>query len=340
MVNYDLIANKNNEISGLGEVCTFDKKSYDFLSIFEENFGDFREWNKSLIARTRSDIEDECYEIIDKSNFRRIYEEFIYSLNDYFDNKYIFQGRPSIRVQKPNDKAAVFHIDSFTGHGKDLINFWIPLITTNKENTLWIVPPEITAEMLLRTKEKEWNAGKLDEKVRPLAQPMLLEYGQFLVFSNKVLHGCVNNNSDSIRISFDFRALPKNSSAGTKNKKYMFNLGYKKEVKDEILNANTVVYCNHLAKHISHEAQRAVILDFCQKNNFIVHREDSDWHGCDHYLPLMTEWSLKYPDEPIIIFSKMSLNLQNSSTIKALEKISKNLNNGFYFALESERLRL
>ena len=340
MVNYELIATKNNEISGLGEVCKFDEKKFDFLSIFEENFGDYKKWNKSLMSRTRADIEDECYAIIDTSKFKIIYEEFIRSLNEFFGNKYIFQGRPSIRVQKPNDKAAVFHIDSFTGHGDDLINFWIPLIKTNKENTLWIVPHEITAEMLIKTRKNQWNAGELDENVRPLAQPKLLEYGQFLVFSNKVLHGCVNNNSNSIRISFDFRALPKNSSAGTKNKKYMFNVGYEKDLVNKSLNANTVVYCNHLAKHISHEAQRAVILDFCQKNNFIVHREDSDWHGCDHYLPLMTEWSLKYPDEPIIIFSKMSLDLQKSSTMKALKKISRNLKNGIYFALEAERLRV
>ena len=91
MENFELISTKGKEISGLGEVCTFNKKKYDFLSIFEENFGSYREWNHSLMSRNRADIEDECYSIIDKKRFKKVYEEFINSINNFFENKYIFQ---------------------------------------------------------------------------------------------------------------------------------------------------------------------------------------------------------------------------------------------------------
>ena len=338
----DLKDSKTNEgkISGSGEIATFNKDQYEFQKLFEEKFGIASEWKNTLRSKTRADIEEECYKIIDTHQFKKYFSEFLDYINNVFDNQYVFQSRPSIRVQKPKDRAAIFHIDSFTGHGKDLINFWIPLVKTNKSNTLWLVEPDLTKEMLLKTSKYQWTVGELDSNVRGLAKPLEMEYGQILVFSNKTLHGCVDNNSDDIRISFDFRALPKDSSAGTKNKSIMFNSGYIETNKKSLLNANTVVYCNHKAKHISHEAQRAVILDFCQKNNFVVHREDSDWHGCDNYLPLITEWSRKYPKEPIIIFSKLCLDFNKQSTINSLYKISKNMKTDVYFALEAEKLTI
>ena len=331
-----------NNIKGTGELIQFNKEAFHFQELFEKKLCyEVEEWDQKLSNKTRSEIEEMCYSVIDTSEFKNIYENLIFTLNKFYGFKYIFQRRPSVRIQKPNDRAALFHIDSLTGHGDDLINFWVPLKRTVRENSLWLVNEELSKKFLSKIRKEKWTVGELDTNAKPHANPKIMKYGQILVFSNKTLHGCIDNDSDKIRVSFDFRALPINSSAGTKNKENMFYVPKKNNsLKNILTNANTVVYCNHKAKHISHEAQRAVILDFCNKNNFVVHREDSDWHGYDDTLPLITEWSKKYPNEVLVIFSRLCFDFSNNETMYCLKKANSIMNQGIFFALENEKLDL
>ncbi len=147
--------------------------------------------------------------------FINIYENFINNeVANIADEPFAYQYLPSYRVQIPNQKAVhKWHYDSDNDHKHPdgEINFCLAITEMKNTTAIW----------------SESSPGKKD------FFPMEIDYGQFFNFNgNKCTHGNKVNLTKNIRISFDFRIIPKskykiqNPNESVTNKKKFIIGGY------------------------------------------------------------------------------------------------------------------
>jgi ectoine hydroxylase-related dioxygenase (phytanoyl-CoA dioxygenase family) len=145
-----------------------------------------------------------------QSLFLPVYLDLIESIRDQFDyNKIVYQKIPTFRVQLANNNVAVgeWHKDKAYNHGVSEVNFWMPFVNTNKDNTLWM----------------ESKEDKGDFK------PYTVNYGEILIFSGANLHhGNQKNNSSDTRVSVDFRLVDPEKFISNSNGS--INMGTKFEI--------------------------------------------------------------------------------------------------------------
>jgi hypothetical protein len=124
-----------------------------------------------------------------KTDFLPTYLELVKELKERFGyNEIIYQAIPTFRVQLAEGNLGVgeWHKDSIYNHGTTEVNFWMPFVNTNEQNTIWMESVE----------------DKGDYK------PYKVNYGEILVFSGaNLLHGNKPNESNLTRVSVDFRLV-------------------------------------------------------------------------------------------------------------------------------------
>ncbi len=146
-----------------------------------------------------------------KTDFLPTYLELIKELKERFGyDEIIYQAIPTFRVQLAEGNLGVgeWHKDSSYNHGTTEVNFWMPFVNTNEQNTIWM----------------ESKEDKGDYK------PYIVNYGEILIFGGANLyHGNKNNNSNQTRVSVDFRLVDPNkfipNEAGSINMKSKFDIG-------------------------------------------------------------------------------------------------------------------
>ncbi len=106
-------------------------------------------------------------------------------LGRYFDGAPEVRHPPLFRIHLPgSDSISPFHRDSDYGLASGAINVWVPLTRVWGTNSLWL----------------ESVPGRAD------FSPVELDYGQALIFDAvRLTHGSRLNDTDSTRVSFDFR---------------------------------------------------------------------------------------------------------------------------------------
>lgn len=147
--------------------------------------------------------------------FEKEFESTYVSLIDYIKkcfnyNEIVYQKIPTFRVQLANGNVAVgeWHKDKTYNHGISEVNFWMPFVNTNNQNSIWM----------------ESEEDKKDYR------PYKVEYGEILVFNGANLHhGNQRNKSNDTRVSIDFRLVDPNkfvpNSAGSINMNTKFDVG-------------------------------------------------------------------------------------------------------------------
>ena len=146
-----------------------------------------------------------------KTEFLPTYLELIKELKERFGyDEIIYQNIPTFRVQLAEGNLGVgeWHKDSTYNHGTSEVNFWMPFVNTNEQNTIWM--------------ESKEDKGDY--------RPYKVNYGEILVFSGANLyHGNKNNDSNQTRVSVDFRLVDPvkfiPNEAGSINMKAKFDVG-------------------------------------------------------------------------------------------------------------------
>jgi len=146
-----------------------------------------------------------------KEQFLPTYLKLVTELKERFGyDEIIYQVIPTFRVQLAEGNLGVgeWHKDKSYNHGTSEVNFWMPFVNTNEQNTIWM----------------ESKEDKGDYK------PYEVKYGEILVFSGaNLIHGNKNNNSSQTRVSVDFRLVDPNkfipNEAGSINMKTKFDVG-------------------------------------------------------------------------------------------------------------------
>ena len=101
----------------------------------------------------------------------------------------VYQSPPTTRVVLPNGRPTIsMHCDKeYKNHQEAEINFWVPLTNVWGTNSLWL--------------ESQPNLGDFE--------PVSLRYGQAMRFDgHDCRHYTVQNETDSCRVSIDFRVVP------------------------------------------------------------------------------------------------------------------------------------
>lgn len=302
---------------------------------FEKLIGPSTEWNNLLTTSNWAEYTNKGNQIFRSSIFQNKYREILISagmhmgLRDFF-----YQTYPTFRIQLPNAKSVSYHTDDISsGHAKNIVNFWFPLTELNENNCLWIVEEKESSKIIKQFKSNRLSLNNLDSIARKKAKPAVIGKNEMLCFSNRTLHGTVQNKSNDIRASIDFRCLPINEDPGTK----ILGVDYLKfsEPKKKLLKeCVSVVFQSGYVKHIGHGAQRAVINDFALRNGFSIIRECSEWHTVDFYPEILNILENR-SDMPILIFSKKSFDITSKAWQSLILNFKKH-NANIYFCLENE----
>ena len=313
----------------------FNPKKLNFLKLFENKFGKINKWNNLKNKYHRSTIIKLGHEVTGSKSFQKLYHLLIKSLPLNFNKEIYHQKVPTFRLGLPNERATEFHTDNISsGHGSHIINFWIPLITLNKFNCLWLVDENWTKKIITKFRQKQLSINQLDNLSLKYAKPMIMEYGEVLKFSNSNIHGSVQNVSNTTRLSFDFRVLNGDKNSGIKNIDEAFskfdNLKNKKKKFTDIV---SVVFSNYEVKHISHSSQRKIINEYCETKKFKVLYEAAEWYNINHY-PLLEEVMNKFPKKEIVLFSMKSFDRKKKITKMLFKKLKKHKAK-VHFALEN-----
>ncbi len=188
-------------------IHSYNIKKYPFKELIQrlydiDNLEKLHELRPELLPSEKLKFENEAstkfHKIFyDKLNnkwekFISIYENFIKDeVSSFIKEPFAYQYLPSYRVQIPNDQAVhKWHFDSDQDHKHPdgEINFCIAITKMKDTTAIW----------------SESEPGKKD------FFPMEINYGQFFNFNgNKCTHGNKTNMSNDVRISLDFRILPK-----------------------------------------------------------------------------------------------------------------------------------
>ena len=114
------------------------KETKNLILLFN-SLTDSRNLQKYLLSQSKDKILSDSYSIIKGSKFVSLYKKLIKRIRKELKYDFYYQKFPSARISQPNDNENPFHIDLWSGHGQNIINFWIPIVSLNKYNTLYLV---------------------------------------------------------------------------------------------------------------------------------------------------------------------------------------------------------
>lgn len=179
----------------------YDTKEYPFreiiTNIFElynynsniENIHSLQKYDILSREKDQSTKWHQLYYQKYENEFKPTYLKLINDLKKKFNySEIIYQKVPTIRVQLADGNFGVgeWHKDKTYNHGVSEVNFWLPFVDTNSENTIWIESVEDKGDYM----------------------PYTVKYGEILVFDGaNLFHGNKPNTSSETRVSVDFRMI-------------------------------------------------------------------------------------------------------------------------------------
>lgn len=309
-------------------IFNYDTHLFPFKQLFEDSFST-ADLPQYLNQENKTILLEKCYEVIKSEVFKTMYRSFLQRLEKIAGSKFYYQSTPTLRIQKPGDKAVTFHIDEWSGHGKNIKNFWIPIVDLIPENSLSLIEEQDTSSLIRKFQATSMPLTEFENQCRKKALTMPMKYGEIIQFSNKNLHGATKNTSDKTRLSIDFRIVGVDESMGNKSARtyytpYGFNLPKQQS-------AIAIVYCNDDIKHISHVAQRSVISEYCAKCGLDIYIENNELLQVSHY-PVL-EQHIQSSDMPIVIFSVRCLPKNHTIAVRLLKKM-RGFRHEIHFAFE------
>ena len=292
---------------------------------------------KNLDSFIKKNKLSECYKILygftNTDPFKKIYAQLLNEVSKKFRTKnFYYQKVPSFRIHPKGSKSVEYHNDIMYGHGKDVINVWIPLTNTNKHNSLWLSDIDSSNHLMKKFKNQKMGIEEANKMFKEFSKPQIIEYGNIMFFNTATMHGTKKNKSDSHRISFDFRILEKGKSSGAKS----LNGLYQSYFKDNVIRKECIFYMyqrNPLMENCSHEVQREILSQYAKKNSYYNIIEETEIHQVDHY-PNLMYYIEKSKIKDILITSILCLPAKKDIRLDVL-KLSKKNNKNLHFALEN-----
>ena len=114
----------------------------------------------------------------------------------------------NLSIQMPNDDSSLLemHADFFSGESLFQINLWIPFVNVKNTQSMFIIEPCKSLEILKEIKNnKTINFQKIHKKYSKNFKWLNLKSGESLIFYPNCLHGNTVNKEKKTRISVNIR---------------------------------------------------------------------------------------------------------------------------------------
>ena len=319
-----------------GKLVKYDNENIPLLSIVLDFFR-MSSIGEIFTKFDNDEIYKQLYELEKTKIFSDAYKKLIKVIEiELGTDAFYFQKIPSFRVHRVKSNSVNYHNDCMYGHGEDVVNIWVPLMNTNKHNSLHLANNFQSKKEVKRFKNEGLSLIQANKLFKSVASPRLVNYGEMLLFNTSAIHGTEVNNSTDNRISFDFRVLPYGSDPSTKqlNDFYLNN----KFEAEKIKKITCMYYLNKknpLMKNCTHSIQREIINNYANLNNFSPEgKEESEIHGTNHY-PVIFHYIEAKKIKNILMTSILSLPSDQELRNEAL-KLAKNNGVNLHFSLENQ----
>ncbi len=189
------------------QIYKYDLNKYSFINILKQiyNVNELQDAFKSVHILEPCNFNNDQHKIHIKQLYKSpLFEEFVKEYTKFIINEVrplfkdetfiIYQTKPTFRIQYINDYAVgEWHRDTNPGykHTSNEINFFMPFTELNEYNTIWM------------------NKSMDDDRNGIDSTPILIRQGEFTSnYLAHIKHGNILNNSNTTRISIDFRVIP------------------------------------------------------------------------------------------------------------------------------------
>lgn len=198
--------------------------------------------NQNMDFSNQTPVAIALYEMGD--DFNQLYKKFLKDVvREIIGESFYYQKTTNFRVFFPHSKGyqgkTNFHTDSMIGHPPQEINLWLPLSQCTDSASLSIMSLEKSKQLLEKCNYnfEHFNFKSTDNDANFIycnenSKPINVNYGQFVLFDSRCVHGATDNKTDRTRVSFDIRIILKRdydtarvNYIGTGRKKVKFLLG-------------------------------------------------------------------------------------------------------------------
>ncbi len=127
---------------------------------------------------------------------------------DLFVGSEICRSDINLSIQLPKDKSSLLemHTDFFSGESLYQVNLWIPFTKVKKTQSLFIINPKNSIEILKKIKiNRKLVFDNIEKKYKSKMNWIDLSEGEGLLFSPNCLHGNVINKEKFTRWSINVR---------------------------------------------------------------------------------------------------------------------------------------
>jgi hypothetical protein len=134
------------------------------------------------------------------------------------DGDFVFQATPTVRFNFPNVAGyrwkPRYHTDIMLGHPPQEVNCWLPVTNAFDTNSMRLAPVDASLAVWRSldldfprfVQEVQENEATAD-RCRDISEPVVIDYGNLLLFDSRCIHCTQYNTTDATRISFDFRVM-------------------------------------------------------------------------------------------------------------------------------------
>jgi len=307
----------------IGTTVSFDTTRFPFAGLFlariNQRGGSLAELSRLHEVADEGSLAkvyQDCYQLMGEPPFvdlyRALHKEVV---APYLGVPFRYQIKPGIRIHLPGTKTVQYHTDEWYGHGKDVLNLWMPLTNAHDSNSLFVASLDDSLREVGRLEADKATMATINERLARVVRPLDLKFGQVYVFNAQCVHGTEQNCTGTTRVSLDFRLLPSGGDSGTKSiGEYYRALGTNGDCAD---NGRSVNYqaCSYLfgaqgfTRHISNANQRLVCVQFAKQHGIQLLAEETEIRTMPHHPTLLAlaEGKGTHEFNSVVLFSVLCL---------------------------------
>lgn len=263
-----------------------------------------------------SQIKSHFYKSTLKYDFMKLIDNF---MEDYIpeiieNKKYLIQRYPTLRIVEPNQrknnfKRLAFHQDTWVGSGTGLRTIWMPFTKCYSSNSMLILPLDISRK-ISKEYDETWSLDEFEKECLKYSSPVTLNYGQCHLFLQEHIHGNINNETETTRVSMDIRVLIKSEPY---HRRYpggylRFPGDYRSDSKNNYSTKKFITYDSwnsKYTKNIPLPLQRSLIDQYCKQKKILPLDDRLESLGHD-WCPNLQSYIKEKPDG-IVLLSIFSL---------------------------------
>jgi len=271
----------------------------------EKTFTDLSLLHEAVVADDIPDIYEALYTLFQTEEFQFYYDALCSKIiNDYLNGQASYQRIPSARIQTPGNRSVNFHSDSWYGHGENIRNFWLPLVSVRDQGSMYVADDDISLELTQTIKRERLSVADTNKLCATRCTPLNLDPGMIYMFNGRTIHGTVINNSENSRVTFDFRMVCDGDDRGVKYESFFLSPNRRTTSESTLCKRNGVIYISRpfdkIESLISQKYQQLITYRYATEQKITVITAETELTGFDYYPNLWNliegTWSHQFND--------------------------------------------